>query len=114
MVLTPATMVDMATAEEYRKLSFWHETVPGTLEPGDPLSGDLDADVAIAGAGYTGLWTAYYLSATQPGLRVAVCEAEIAGFFRAVGKIAGDLGLDPAARTCTLASPWESFKCRVL
>jgi glycine/D-amino acid oxidase-like deaminating enzyme len=80
MVLTPATMVDMATAEEYRKLSFWHETVPGTLEPGDPLSGHLDADVAIAGAGYTGLWTAYYLSRADPGLKIVICERDIAGF----------------------------------
>jgi len=36
--------------------------------------------VAIAGAGLTGLWTAYYLATAQPGLRVAVCEAQIAGF----------------------------------
>jgi hypothetical protein len=44
-------MVGMPVADEYRKLSFWHETVPGTLEPGDPLAGDLDADVAIAAPG---------------------------------------------------------------
>ena len=73
-------MVGMPPANPYRKLSFWHDTVPGTLEPGDPLPGDLDADVAIAGAGYTGLWTAYYLSRADPGLKVVVCEREIAGF----------------------------------
>jgi len=76
----PATMVGMPPANPYRKLSFWHDTVPGTLEPGDPLPGDLDVDVAIAGAGYTGLWTAYYLSRADPGLKVVVCEREIAGF----------------------------------
>jgi glycine/D-amino acid oxidase-like deaminating enzyme len=64
----------------YRKLSFWHDTVPGSLEPRDPLQGDLDADVAIAGAGFTGLWTAYYLKKARPELRVVVCEREIAGF----------------------------------
>ena len=37
-------------------------------------------DVAIVGAGYTGLWTAYYLKKTDPGLRVAIVESEIAGF----------------------------------
>jgi glycine/D-amino acid oxidase-like deaminating enzyme len=73
-------MVGMPAADEYRRLSFWHETAPGTLEPGEPLPGDLDADVAIAGAGYTGLWTAYYLSRADPGLRIAVCERDIAGF----------------------------------
>ena len=44
------------------------------------LPGDLDVDVAIVGGGYTGLWTAYYLRLADPGLRVAVLEAEHAGF----------------------------------
>jgi glycine/D-amino acid oxidase-like deaminating enzyme len=70
----------MSGAPMYLKLSFWHDTVPGTLTPGDPLDGDLEVDVAIAGAGFTGLWTAYYLSQADPGLRIAVCEREIAGF----------------------------------
>src|SRR5919108_5272176 len=65
---------------DYRKLSLWLDTVPGSLEPRPGLDGDTDADVAIAGAGFTGLWTAYYLSAADPGLRIALCEAEIAGF----------------------------------
>ena len=66
--------------DEYRRLSFWHDTVPGSLEPGPSLDGDTEADVAIAGAGLTGMWTAYYLSATNPGLRIVLCEREIAGF----------------------------------
>jgi glycine/D-amino acid oxidase-like deaminating enzyme len=37
-------------------------------------------DVAIVGAGYTGLWTAYYLNRADPSLRVAMVEAEMAGF----------------------------------
>jgi glycine/D-amino acid oxidase-like deaminating enzyme len=65
---------------DYRKLSLWFDTVPGSLQPRPGLDGDTEADVAIAGAGLTGLWTAYYLSAADPGLRIAVCEAEIAGF----------------------------------
>jgi glycine/D-amino acid oxidase-like deaminating enzyme len=48
--------------------------------PRDPLPGDLQADVAIVGAGFTGLWTAYYLLRTDPTLRVVVLEAETAGF----------------------------------
>ena len=70
----------MASDQAHRSLSFWLDTVPGPLEPGEALPGDLTVDVAIAGGGLTGLWTAYYLASTQPGLRVAVCEAEIAGF----------------------------------
>jgi glycine/D-amino acid oxidase-like deaminating enzyme len=74
------SMEGMASDQTYRALSFWLDTVPGSLAPGDPLPGDLAVDVAIAGAGLTGLWTAYYLASAQPDLRIAVCEAEIAGF----------------------------------
>jgi glycine/D-amino acid oxidase-like deaminating enzyme len=73
-------MERMSPSADYRKLSFWLDTVPGTLAAANPLTGDVDVDVAIAGAGYTGLWTAYYLSRAEPGLRIAVCEREIAGF----------------------------------
>lgn len=45
-----------------------------------PLSGDRDADVVIVGAGYTGLWTAYYLAKTDPSLRIVVLERETVGF----------------------------------
>jgi len=76
----PATMYRMARSDQYRSLSFWHDTVPGALEPGDPLPGDLDADVAIVGAGFTGMWTAYYLARRDPSIRVVVCEREIAGY----------------------------------
>jgi len=58
-------------------LSFWLPSRP-TARP--PLPGDRDADVAIVGAGYTGLWTAYYLAAADPTLRVTVLEASFAGF----------------------------------
>jgi glycine/D-amino acid oxidase-like deaminating enzyme len=70
----------MTNEQNYRRLSFWLDTVPGSLEPGQPLDGDTQADVAIAGAGLTGLWTAYYLNQADPTLKIVVCEAEIAGF----------------------------------
>ncbi len=70
----------MSLPDEYRRLSFWHDTVPGPLEPAASLDGDTEADVAIAGAGLTGMWTAYYLSKADPGLRIVLCEREIAGF----------------------------------
>ncbi len=63
-------------------LSYWHDS----LAPGDdgtprpPLGGDTDADVAIVGAGFTGLWTAYHLLGADPTLRVVVLERETAGF----------------------------------
>ena len=70
----------MPQSTPYRSLSYWLDSVPGDLVPADPLPGDLDVDVAIAGAGFTGLWTAYYLATASPGLRIAVLEREIAGF----------------------------------
>jgi glycine/D-amino acid oxidase-like deaminating enzyme len=68
------------TATDYRRLSYWLSTVDDELTPRAALSGDAEVDVAIIGAGYTGLWTAYYLAVARPGLRVAVIEAEIAGY----------------------------------
>ncbi len=64
----------------YRRLSFWHDTVPDDLTPRDPLPGDLAADVAIIGGGLTGLWTAYYLLERDPSLTIVVLEKNIAGF----------------------------------
>lgn len=50
------------------------------LTPRAALPGDVDVDVAIVGAGFTGLWTAYYLTRIDPSLRIAVVEARVAGF----------------------------------
>ena len=36
--------------------------------------------MVVVGAGYTGLWAAYYLRRADPTLRVAVLEQEVAGF----------------------------------
>jgi len=66
--------------QDYRTLSFWHDSLPEPIEPRAPLARDEQVDVVIVGAGYTGLWTAYYLKTLQPDLRVAVVEAEVAGF----------------------------------
>jgi glycine/D-amino acid oxidase-like deaminating enzyme len=57
--------------------SLWHD---GRWDPRPALPGDLAVDVAIVGAGYTGLWTAYYLALADPTLRIAVLEREVAGF----------------------------------
>src|SRR2546423_14905886 len=59
---------------------FWWRSLGGPPPPREPLRGPAEVDVAIVGAGYTGLWTAYYLKHAQPSLRVAVLERERAGF----------------------------------
>ena len=60
--------------------SLWHQTAGESFTARPPLPGHIDVDVAIVGAGYTGLWTAYYLHAIDPTLRIAIVEREIAGF----------------------------------
>lgn len=54
----------------------WFEPTPARPQ----LPGDRQADLAIVGAGYTGLWTAYYLLKAQPDLRIVILEREYAGF----------------------------------
>ncbi|MCW2625575.1 FAD-dependent oxidoreductase [Mycobacterium sp.] len=62
------------------------------------LPGDRDADVCIVGAGYTGLWTAYYLKRADPSVRIVLLEARFAGF-GASGRNGGWLsGLVPGDR----------------
>jgi glycine/D-amino acid oxidase-like deaminating enzyme len=66
--------------KDYSSYSFWLETAGEDLTPRPALPGPIDCDVAILGAGFTGLWTAYYLLRQEPSLRVVVLESEIAGF----------------------------------
>jgi glycine/D-amino acid oxidase-like deaminating enzyme len=58
---------------------WWLDEAPPDPEA-EPLAGDAEADVAVIGAGYTGLWTALTLKQRDPALRVTVLEAEFAGF----------------------------------
>src|SRR5690606_32347145 len=78
-------------AKDYAAYSFWLETCGDDLTPRPALDGTIDVDVAILGAGYTGLWTAYYLLERDPSLKVAILEKEIAGF-GASGRNGGGLG----------------------
>jgi glycine/D-amino acid oxidase-like deaminating enzyme len=76
-------------------VSHWFPQLP---TPRPALPGDREADVCIVGAGYTGLWTAYYLTQADPSLRVTILEARFAGF-GASGRNGGWLsGLPPGHR----------------
>ena len=50
---------------------------PGAPTP--PLTGDVTADVVVLGGGYTGLWTAWFLKESDPGMDIALLEADICG-----------------------------------
>lgn len=62
------------------ELGFWWRSLGGPPARRPALPGPQEADVAIVGAGYTGLWTAYYLKRARPSLRVVLLEVERAGF----------------------------------
>ena len=64
----------------WRTISLWMDQLDEPLLARPALAEDLDVDVAIIGAGYTGLWTAYYLKLQAPGLKIAIIEAQTAGF----------------------------------
>ncbi len=68
------------TERHYRSRSLWLDGVPESLEPRPSLRGEQSCDIAIVGAGFGGLWTAYYLKLRQPDARIAVVEREVAGF----------------------------------
>ena len=70
----------------YKDKSFWLTT--RDYEPGPPLLDSVDVDVAVIGAGFTGLTTAYFLHQAEPGLRIAVLEADVVGY-GASGRNAG-------------------------
>jgi glycine/D-amino acid oxidase-like deaminating enzyme len=62
------------------ELSFWWRTLGGAAQTRPALEGPAEVDVAIVGAGYTGLWTAYYLKRADPTLQIVVLERELAGY----------------------------------
>jgi len=102
----------VVTDPDYRGISLWFDTLPEPVVPRAPLEGDAEFDVVIAGAGFSGLWTAYYLKRLRPELRIALLEAEVAGFGASgrnggwcIGLLAGVEGLlgRPARRAEGLA-----------
>jgi glycine/D-amino acid oxidase-like deaminating enzyme len=60
--------------------SLWWDSLTKSVQIRPSLKNDIDVDVAIIGAGYTGLWTAYYLLKKSPNIKVAILESNVAGF----------------------------------
>jgi glycine/D-amino acid oxidase-like deaminating enzyme len=63
--------------------SWWLEEAladPAFAGPEAPaLEGEVRADVAILGGGYTGMWTAWFLKEREPSLEIVLLEADICG-----------------------------------
>ncbi|WP_298119045.1 FAD-binding oxidoreductase [uncultured Aurantimicrobium sp.] len=60
-------------------VSFWYDEVGFPVRK-PALAESLSCDVCIVGAGYTGMWTAYYLKKAAPNLRVVLLEQQFAGY----------------------------------
>lgn len=58
----------------------WSDTVAFSNIGRPQLTQNIDVDVAIVGAGFTGLWTAYYLKQLAPEKSIAIIEANHVGF----------------------------------
>jgi glycine/D-amino acid oxidase-like deaminating enzyme len=71
---------------DWASKSFWLGATPYRDNP--PLEEDIRADVAIVGAGFTGLSTAWYLRQADPPPRVVVVESDVVGY-GASGRNAG-------------------------
>lgn len=81
---------------QFPNRSFWIDQY-GDYAPHPPLGGDLKVDVAVIGAGFNGLSTAWHLKQGQPSLSVAVLENEIVGYGasgRSGGWVMTQFGLD--------------------
>lgn len=59
--------------------SWWLQQADIAGEQYPSLSGTRKVDVCIVGGGFTGLWTALRLKEREPGLEVALLEADICG-----------------------------------
>jgi glycine/D-amino acid oxidase-like deaminating enzyme len=78
--MSSTAAADYAGAMRNGELGFWWRSVGGPPAKRAPLEAPIEADVAIVGAGFTGLWSAYYLKRAEPALRVVVLERERVGF----------------------------------
>lgn len=88
---------------DYRTVGFWFDSIAADedgFRPRPGLDADTEVDVAIVGAGLTGLWTAYYLQERDPSLRILLLEKEVAGF-GASGRNGG---------WCSSLFPWSASK----
>lgn len=82
-------------------LALWQDGAVQTKR--QQLVGNLNVDVAIVGAGYTGLWTAFYLTELDPTLSIAIIDSKQVGF-GASGRNGG---------WCSALLPWSPAELEI-
>ena len=60
--------------------SLWSDTLKASYKDRPALTTDTSVDIAIIGAGYTGLWSAFHLINQNPGISIAIFERNCVGF----------------------------------
>jgi glycine/D-amino acid oxidase-like deaminating enzyme len=60
--------------------SLWRDAAINDAAPREKLNSDIETDVAIIGAGFSGLWTAYYLKRLMPNSQIVIIDANEVGF----------------------------------
>ena len=101
----------MTIAVDYSDRSLWLDTLGEPIVPRQAVEGEIAADVAIGGAGFIGLWTAYCLARAEPALDIVVLEAETAGF-GAAGRNAGfvSAGIAGQPRAYLARGGWDGIR----
>ncbi|RST77287.1 FAD-dependent oxidoreductase [Siminovitchia acidinfaciens] len=61
-------------------ISYWLDTAKDDIKERPTLKESITADIAIMGAGFTGLWTAYYLLEKDPSLKIVIMDKGCVGF----------------------------------
>lgn len=92
--------------------SYWLQDI-GARNATVPLKGSHEADIAIVGGGYTGLWTALQIRELAPELNVLVLEAghcgsgasgrnggQVHSWYAEIDQLAAVVGEDEARRLC--------------
>ena len=86
---------------DFRTRSYWLGS--SDHEPRSRLPGDRRFDLVVIGGGFTGLAAAYYTKRAEPGLDIAVLEADVVGY-GASGRNAG---------FCMPIEGWQLAACRL-
>jgi glycine/D-amino acid oxidase-like deaminating enzyme len=74
---TPPTAAQRAAFADAEPRPFW---LAGPREVSPSLAGTVEADLCIAGGGFTGLWAALHAKTDDPAREVVLLEAETIGF----------------------------------
>ena len=60
--------------------SLWCDAAINDAAPREKPTSDIETDIAIIGAGFSGLWTAYYLKKLIPNSQIVIIDANQVGF----------------------------------